>query len=242
MLCVHLFYNLSLVSKNSLFASYTYAIYFTEIFNWFNIYFKMSAEKYLNKFEANCLLPEVIKIPPPEISNFYWKNDYGNKYKAFIPTPNRIVYYNLEEYGEFMSKEEINDFGWTFAQKCVLLAVSDTYTEDQPFIQQMEFLIANLTAWGNNTAENRRENVELCDQQYEHKNRHYVLTKYFVDDIKNVRMEARGFMATFKGTLTITSEHDGNARIIDAMNTAFELAAKRFADDSNLKVYSYQSR
>lgn len=73
----------------------------------------------------------------------------------------------------------------------MLLAVSDTYTEDQPFIQQMEFLIANLTAWGNNTAENRRENVELCDQQYEHKNRHYVLTKYFVDDIKNVRMEAR---------------------------------------------------
>jgi len=49
----------------------------------------------------------------------------------------------------------------------VLLAVSVIYTEDQPLIQQMELLIANLTAWGNNTAENCRENVELCDQQYE---------------------------------------------------------------------------
>jgi len=52
----------------------------------------------------------------------------------------------------------------------------------------------------------------------------------------------RGLKATFKDTLTITSEHDGDARIIDAMNTAFELAAKRFDDDSNLKVYSYQRR
>jgi len=58
----------------------------------------------------------------------------------------------------------------------------------------MELLIANFTAWGNNTANNCRENVELCDQQYEsyeHKNRHYVLTKYFVSDIKNVRIEDR---------------------------------------------------
>lgn len=52
----------------------------------------------------------------------------------------------------------------------------------------------------------------------------------------------RGLNAKFKGTLTITSEHDGDARIIYAMNTAFELAAKRFSDDINLKVYSYQRR
>jgi len=74
----------------------------------------------------------------------------------------------------------------------VLLAVSDIYTEDQPFIQQMELLINNFTAWGNNTAENYTENVELCDQQYEHNiNRHYIVTKYFVEDIKNVRIKDR---------------------------------------------------
>lgn len=52
----------------------------------------------------------------------------------------------------------------------------------------------------------------------------------------------RGLRAIFKNTLTITSEHEEDARIIHAMNTAFELAAKRFADDINLEVYSYQRR
>lgn len=73
-----------------------------------------SAEKYLNKFEANCLLPEVIKIPPPEISNFYWKNDYGNKYKAFIPTPGRNVYYSLKEYVGETELNEINIDGLVY--------------------------------------------------------------------------------------------------------------------------------
>lgn len=75
----------------------------------------------------------------------------------------------------------------------MLLAVSDIYTEDQPFIQQMELLIANFTAWKNNTAENWG-NVELCDQQYrryKHMNRQYVLTKYFVEDIKDVQVKDR---------------------------------------------------
>lgn len=49
----------------------------------------------------------------------------------------------------------------------------------------------------------------------------------------------RGLKAIFKDTLTITSERDGDARIIFAMDTAFELAARRFADDINHKVYSY---
>lgn len=66
-----------------------------------------SVERYLKKFEANCLLHEVIQIPPPEISNFYWKNNYGNKYKAFIPTPGRNVYYSLKEYVGEMELEEI---------------------------------------------------------------------------------------------------------------------------------------
>lgn len=78
----------------------------------------------------------------------------------------------------------------------MLLAVSelsDIYTEDQPFINQMELLISNFTARRYNRAENW-ENVELCDQQYKHykhMNRHYVLTKYFMEDIKNVKIEDR---------------------------------------------------
>lgn len=70
-----------------------------------------SVEKYLKKFEANCLLHEVIQIPPPEVSNFYWKNEYEKKYKAFIHTPDRNIYYNLKEYVGEVELEEIKDDG-----------------------------------------------------------------------------------------------------------------------------------
>lgn len=68
-----------------------------------------TAEKYLTKLEANCLLNQVLHTPPPEISNFYWKNDTGEKYKVFIPTPNRKLYYNLKEYEGDIKINEIND-------------------------------------------------------------------------------------------------------------------------------------
>ncbi|XP_026804832.1 uncharacterized protein LOC113548248 [Rhopalosiphum maidis] len=80
-----------------------------------------------------------------------------NKFKAFIPTTDRIVYYNLEEYDRFMTIDQIDDYGWKYAKKCVLLAVSNIYTEDQQFIQQMESIIGNLTAWQEHSNENVTE-------------------------------------------------------------------------------------
>jgi len=61
----------------------------------------------LTNLEANCLLTQVEQTPPPEISNFYWKNDAGKKYKVFIPTPSRMLYYNLGEY-----EGEINEIDY----------------------------------------------------------------------------------------------------------------------------------
>lgn len=205
----------------------------------YNTTSSLSVEKYLKKFEANCLLHEVIQIPPPEISNFYWKNNYGNKYKAFIPTPGRNVYYSLKEYAGEMELKEINEGGWKFAEKCVLLAVSNKCPKDQPFIDHMEFLIANFAAWAEQNNDHW-ENVGF-DVQYEyyrHTNRHYIITEYLVDDLKDVPMQLRGKCGRFRGAMTITPEHD-NAKVIYAMNIAFELAAKRFANDKDLGVYAY---
>lgn len=57
-----------------------------------------SAERHLEILEGNCLLENTSGIPTPERSNFYWINSYEDKFKAFIPTPNRYIYYNLEEF------------------------------------------------------------------------------------------------------------------------------------------------
>jgi len=65
----------------------------------------------LTRLEANCLLAGPEQTPPPEISNFYWKNDYEEKYKVFIPTPNRYVYYNLEEYVGDINIGQIDEGG-----------------------------------------------------------------------------------------------------------------------------------
>lgn len=68
----------------------------------------------MTRLEANCLLAEPEQTPPPEISNFYWKNDYEEKYKVFIPTPNRYVYYNLEEYVGDINIDQIDGGGLVY--------------------------------------------------------------------------------------------------------------------------------
>ncbi|KAL4089626.1 hypothetical protein QTP88_024636 [Uroleucon formosanum] len=151
----------------------------------------MAAEKYLMNLENDPSLNQVEETPPPEISNFYWKNDDERKYKVFIQTPNRSLYYNLEEYEGDINIQNIDNNGWIFAKKCVLLAVSNTSIADQSFINHMEFLIANLDEWdirNNELLSNIGGDVEDYDLNL---NKHYILNKYLVDDIKNVPMEIR---------------------------------------------------
>lgn len=54
-------------------------------------------------------LDEVCETPPPKISNFYWKNDGERKFKVFMPTPNRTLYYTLEEYEGDMDINKFDD-------------------------------------------------------------------------------------------------------------------------------------
>ncbi|NP_001155553.1 uncharacterized protein LOC100162856 [Acyrthosiphon pisum] len=190
----------------------------------------MSAEIYLTRFEENCLLTQPEKTPPPQISNFYWKNDNEEKFKVFITTPNRYVYYNLEEYVGDIEISQIDEGGWKWVSKCVLLSLTDTYPEDQPFINHMEHLIANLNAWNNNQSVNVGCNKDL--------NRSYKLTKYFVQRIINVPQKLRGRYAEFKGEITVHPDNDA-LNVIHAMNIGFELAAERFANDRNHGVYAY---
>jgi len=56
-------------------------------------------EKYLSKLEVEEFIDEKVMTPPPKCSSFYWNNWY--KYKVFIPTKNRDVYINLEEYDAY---------------------------------------------------------------------------------------------------------------------------------------------
>ncbi|XP_060872295.1 uncharacterized protein LOC132946338 [Metopolophium dirhodum] len=198
----------------------------------------MAAEKYLMQLEANRLLNEVEQTPPPKMSNFYWKNYAGHKYKAFIPTPNRRMYYNLEEYEGDMNINEFDNNRWTSAKKCVLLAVSNTHPADKSFINHMDFLIANLYEWyerNNELLSNIGGDVEDLNANLY---KHYVINKYLVDDIQNIPMELRGKHADFRSTITIHPALD-EARIIYAMNMGFKLAAKRFANDQNRGVYAY---
>jgi len=54
----------------------------------------------LELLESESVLKEPVKVignKPPDYSSFYWIND-GTKYKAFIPTKNRKMYINVEEY------------------------------------------------------------------------------------------------------------------------------------------------
>lgn len=60
------------------------------------------------------VLDKVERTPPPEVSNFYWKNDDEEKYKVFIPTPNRKLYYNLEEYEGDININEIDNDGLVY--------------------------------------------------------------------------------------------------------------------------------
>ncbi|XP_025200375.1 uncharacterized protein LOC112598195 [Melanaphis sacchari] len=201
----------------------------------------MNLEQLLKKLEANCLLRQIEVTPPPALSNFYWKNNHGDKYKVFIDTPDRFIYYNLEEYDRFMTIKEIDGYGWKFVKKCVLLAVSDIYTEDQPFIKQIEFLIANSAEWKNNATVNSEEANESGTHDKNMNIRHFRLTKYFVNDIIKCPKEKRGLFAKFSDILTIWPENV-NAKIMDEnMNIAFELAAKRFANDVNHRGFSYYS-
>ncbi|XP_022162523.1 uncharacterized protein LOC111028265 isoform X1 [Myzus persicae] len=202
----------------------------------------MAAEKYLMKLEAcPLLLDQVERTPPPEVSNFYWKNDDEEKYKVFIPTPNRKLYYNLEEYEGDININEIDNDGWKSADKCVLLAVSNSYAADQLFIDHMDFLIANLSAWNERNTEHWIDVGYDLEYENRYMNKHYIINEYLVDDIKNIPMEIRGTCAKFKGTITINPDHDV-AGVIHAMNIGFQLAAKRFARDRNHQVYAYGRR
>lgn len=49
-------------------------------------------------------IDEPITTPPPLVSSFYWQNHRGTKYKVFIPTEDKEVYWNFEEY----DKKDIN--------------------------------------------------------------------------------------------------------------------------------------
>uniref|UniRef100_A0A2S2PIB9 Uncharacterized protein n=1 Tax=Schizaphis graminum TaxID=13262 RepID=A0A2S2PIB9_SCHGA len=103
----------------------------------------------------------------------------------------------------------------------------------------MEFLIANFNAWDEQNKDYwEYVGYDVQHEYYRHTNRHYVLTKYLVDDLEDVPMEFRGKCAKFKGAITITPEHD-NAKVIYAMNIAFKLAAKRFTCDTKHGVFAY---
>lgn len=75
--------------------------------------------------------------------------------------------------------------------KCVLLSLTDTYPEDQPFIRHMEYLIANLNTWYQTN--NQSVNVG-CDGEViknNDLNRSYRLTKYFVRHIRYIPLPLR---------------------------------------------------
>lgn len=79
-------------------------------------------------------------------------------------------------------------------KKCVLLAVLVDSPADRQFKEHMEILIAktrpeNVDSWF-------RHNYIINELRYEKEDKslytqHYVLTKYFVHDIKNVPVEYR---------------------------------------------------
>lgn len=73
----------------------------------------------------------------------------------------------------------------------MLLAVSNTRSADQSFIEHMDFLIANLNEWYKQNDElmsNVGGDVEDCNINLY---KHYVLNKYIVDDIQNIPIELR---------------------------------------------------
>jgi len=52
--------------------------------------------KYLSKLESENFIDKLVNKPTPKCSSFYWNNYY--KYKVFIPTKNRLIYFNMQEY------------------------------------------------------------------------------------------------------------------------------------------------
>jgi len=73
-----------------------------------------------------------------------------------------------------------------------LLAVSNKCPKDQPFIDHMEFLIANFAAWAEQNNDHWQNiGYDVQYEDYRHTNRHYIITEYLVDDLKDVPMQLR---------------------------------------------------
>lgn len=97
--------------------------------------------------------------------------------------------------------------------KCVLLSVTDTNPEDQPFINFMENLITNLGTWHQTNMSNIYHQIfergeRLIDNELD---RFYRVTKYFVNEIIHIPQEERCvyiinyfiFLRLFSTTLAI---------------------------------------
>lgn len=98
-------------------------------------------EKYLSKLEVEKCINEIVITPPPKCSSFYWHHFY--KYKVFIPTKNRDLYINFEEYDAYdlirNTDLEVKE-RWRFAKKNVCLAINKNPKDEEVYKIMMELM------------------------------------------------------------------------------------------------------
>ncbi|XP_060875468.1 uncharacterized protein LOC132948829 [Metopolophium dirhodum] len=190
--------------------------------------------KYLSKLESGNFIDELVNKPTPKCSSFYWNNYY--KYKVFIPTKNRLIYFNMEEYN---ARDKINtnlEFGkqWRLATKNVCLAVGKNEIDKKILrkIKELKICLSNKRRQLRlKNAKNDQFSIPLESCKY------YVLLVYDVKDIEHVNDKDRYKYATFCERIWLSDDED--QELIDLFDTTFEVIAKRFSNDLKRKVFCY---
>ncbi|VVC24806.1 Hypothetical protein CINCED_3A020915 [Cinara cedri] len=197
----------------------------------------MSAEKYLSRLEDEESIKEPLSIDPPVCSSFYWKNYFGRKHKVFMPTPNRQLYYNLEEY-DVKDIKDLDLEDRKEVKKCLCLAVSDECAKDRSVITKMNKVMKKI---GKRKQFQKHELPQTTDDfsATPGNSKYYTFLVYSIKNVNDyaISLENRFEHTIFCERISISSAED--KRIGDAINAAFRAAAKRFANDSKHEVFHY---